>query len=47
MHPKKIKEIAKALIEEGHTLKEVSEQTGTPRGIFRRNRRAENFAVLL
>ncbi|WP_330111958.1 phage terminase small subunit-related protein [Cetobacterium somerae] len=29
--PQKIKEVAKALIEEGHTLKEVSEQTGTPR----------------
>ena len=28
---KKVKEVAKALIEEGHTLSEVSEQTGTPR----------------
>lgn len=31
MHPKKIKEIAKALIEEGHSLKEVSERTGAPK----------------
>lgn len=28
---KKIKEVAKALIEEGYSLKEVSEQTGTPK----------------
>lgn len=28
---KKVKEVAKTLIEEGHTLSEVSEQTGTPR----------------
>ncbi|MGL5426396.1 MAG: helix-turn-helix domain-containing protein [Cetobacterium sp.] len=31
MHPKKIKEIAKTLIEEGHSLKEVSELTGAPK----------------
>ncbi|WP_432204427.1 phage terminase small subunit-related protein [Cetobacterium somerae] len=40
---KKIKEIAKALIEEGHTLSEVAKQTETPRGTIGRWSAEENL----